>query len=122
MKPEELEKMLLEKSYLRGGTIEACVIIRMFLSHVHSEDWKNSEKIATYAHAGVSGQEFIKAVRTLMAFAIEQDDTLPRRWRSECRSSFLDIECKKHRNSLCVGEFNLADNSKEVCPYFEGQF
>lgn len=106
MKREELDFVLKHNQYLEGGTKEACVKVRDFLRHA-----KNSENQIHSELSCVNAEEFMEAVQTLMAFAFQQEDTIPERWK-------CDNDCHKISNLLCSGECNISDTAKKKCPFF----
>ena len=58
--------------------------------------------------------EFMDAVKTLMAFAFRQDDTIPEKWQ-------CDNDCRMVSNLLCPGECNkcnISKNADKMCPFF----
>ena len=72
MKREELEYILDSNHFLKGGTKEACVKAREFI--------ENSMNPGNQLHAPLScvkANEFVEAVKVLMAFAFKQEDTIP---------------------------------------------
>ena len=54
------------------------------------------------------------AVKTLMAAAFQQDDTIPERW-------YCDNDCRYTSNILCPGECNIRRDSKKLCPHYSGE-
>ena len=106
MKREELEYVLEHNNYLKGGTKEACVKAREFI--------KNSMNPGNQLHAPLScvkADEFVEAVKTLMAFAFRQEDTIPETWK-------CDNDCHRSSYFLCPGECNINKNSDKMCPFF----
>ena len=106
MKRTELDCVLKQNHYLAGGTKEACIKVRDFLSHA-----TNSENQIHSAHSCVTTDEFMDAVKTLMAFTFQQDDTVAEKWK-------CDNDCKKVSDILCPGECNISKNTDKVCPFF----
>ena len=106
MERKDLEYILKNGQFQKGGTKEACVKAREFI--------RNSMNPGNQLHAPLScvtADEFVEAVKTLMAFAYLQDDTIPEAW--EC-----DKDCKMTSDILCPGEFNIRKGSDKMCPYF----
>lgn len=85
MERKELEFILEKNHYLEGGTKEACVKARDFI--VNSINPGNQLQSPLSC---VKADEFIEAVKVLMAFACRQEDTIPETWK-------CDIDC--HMNS-----------------------
>ena len=106
MKKEELEMFFRQNEYLEGGTKEACVKTRVFL-----RDAKNPGNQLQSPSSCISANEFLEAVEVLMAFAYQQEDQIPERWR-------CDSDCRYANDSLCFGECNISKEAKELCPYF----
>ena len=103
---EELDFVLEWNHYLKGGTKEACVKVRQYLSYVINP--------GNQIHAPLScitADEFIEAVKTLMAFSFRQEDTIPERWN-------CDNDCCRVGDFLCQGECNIDPKSKNRCPFF----
>ena len=106
MERKELEWVLESNHYLKGGTKDACVKARDFI--VHSMNPGNQ------LHAPLScvrADEFVEAVRVLVAFAFMKEDTIPETW--EC-----DKDCKMTSCVICPGEFNIKKDANKICPYF----
>lgn len=106
MKREELEFILKSNRYLEGGTKEACVKVRNFLEYA-----KNPGNQLHSPMSCVTADEFVEAVKILMAFAFRQEDTIPERWR-------CDNDCRKVNSLLCPGECNISKTADKTCSYF----
>ena len=106
MERKELDFVLKQNHYLEGGTKEACVKVRDFLSHA-----TNPGNQIHSALSCVTADEFMDAVKTLMAFAFRQDDTIPEKWK-------CDNDCRMVSNLLCPGECNISKNADKMCPFF----
>lgn len=59
----------------------------------------------------VTSNEFMEAVKILMAFAFQQDDTIPEFWK-------CDNDCHMSSYLLCPGECNISKTAKKMCPFF----
>jgi len=103
---EELEFVLDWNHYLKGGTKEACVKARQFLNTVINPGNQLHSPLSC-----VSADEFVEAVKVLMAFAFSQEDTVPERWN-------CDNDCERAADYLCPGECNIDKKAKKQCPYF----
>ena len=72
MERKELKYILESSHFMKGGTKEACVKAREFI--------ENSMNPGNQLHAPLScvkANEFVEAVKVLMEFAFEQEDTIP---------------------------------------------
>lgn len=107
MKRNMLEFAVDSNNYFKGGTKEACVKIREFLKYVSI----NEDEFIISRNSCVSSEEFIDAVKTLIAYAFEREDEIPKTWH-------CDNDCYKISNILCPGECNIDKEAKELCPYF----
>jgi len=95
------------------GTKEACVIVREFL--------QTRPRIQAGLHSAVTTEEFLKAVKTLMAYSWENRE-------NDCVPEFYhcDNDCSNiQRCIFCPGEYQLAGKdekgmslSKKLCPHF----
>ena len=103
MKQEELEFILKSNRYLEGGTKEACIKVRDFLHHA-----KNPGNQLQSPMSCVTADEFAEAVKVLMEFAFEQEDTIPKKWKRE-------NDCKINYYS-CSEECILNKKPDKVCP------
>ncbi len=92
--------------YLEGGTKKACVIVRDFF-----RDVKDVAKVLQNKHSCVTANEFVDAVKALVAYAFSQEDTIPETWR-------CDSDCRMTSYLLCPGECNLNKKSEKQCPFF----
>ena len=107
MTKKELNELAERNNYIPGGTKQACLVVKEFLQHatpVGNGFYSTS--------SAVTADEFRKAVEVLMASAFQRDDEIPERW--ECES-----DCAKRSCLMCLGEFNVDNNSLEACPYYE---
>lgn len=109
MKQEELEFVLKQNEYLKGGTKEACIKARDFLFNA-----KNPGNQLQSPNSCVSANEFTKAVEVLMAFAFQQEDQIPERWH-------CDSDCQCVSYLLCFGECNISNEAEGLCPYFRDE-
>lgn len=109
MEREMLNFVLQDNHYIEGGTKEACIKVRDFL---HYAQLSGNKIIST--NTCVSAEEFEEAVKTLMAAAFQQDDTIPERW-------YCDNDCRYTSYILCPGECNIRKNSDKLCPHYSGE-
>ena len=106
MEKKDLEYVIKNGHFQTGGTKEACVKAREFI--------RNSMNPGNQLHAPLScvkADEFVEAVKTLMAFAYRQEDTIPETWT-------CDNDCRRSSSFLCPGECNIRQDSDKMCPYF----
>ena len=106
MERKELDSILAHNHYLKGGTKEACVKVRNFLNYA-----TNPGNQIHSALSCVTADEFMEAVKTLMAFAYRQEDSVPERWK-------CDSACRKTSSLLCPGECNISKTADKMCPFF----
>lgn len=106
MERKELDFVLAHNHYLEGGTKEACVKVRDFLHHA-----TNPGNQIHSALSCVTADEFMEAVKTLMAFAFQENDSIPERWK-------CDSDCRMNSSIFCLGECNISKTVDRMCPYF----
>lgn len=106
MKKEELDFVLESNKYLKGGTKEACIKAREIVANYINPGNQLHPLLTT-----TTVEEFVEAVKVLMAFAFSQPDTIPERW--DC-----DNDCKRVGDLLCPGECNLSKTETRICPFF----
>ena len=109
MEREMLNFVLRDNHYIEGGTKEACIKVRDFLHYAQL----SGNKIIS-ANTCVSAEEFAEAVKTLMASAFQQEDTIPERW-------YCDNDCRYTSYILCPGECNIRRDSSKLCPHYSGE-
>lgn len=108
MEKEMIDFMIKSNKYLSGGTKEACVKVREFL-HYSSTD---KDTVRTQGCSAVNAEEFVEAVKVLMASAFQREDEIPERWH-------CDSDCERITTCFfCKGEFNLNKESNKLCPFF----
>lgn len=101
---------------VQGGIKEACIIVREYL-----QNSRIYQTVISSSNSAVTTDEFVQAVKVLMAYSWQNraNDCIPERW--EC-----DIDCASIDSSIfCPGEFQIASKdekgrslSKTLCPYF----
>lgn len=106
MERKELDFVLKQNQCLEGGTKEACVKVRDFLQHA-----TNPGNQIHSALSCVTADEFMEAVKTLMAFAFQEEDAIPEKWQ-------CDSDCRRVSYLLCPGEFNISKTANKMCPFF----
>ena len=106
MNRKKLKSLIEEKSYLKGGTKEACLKAKEFLRGAICE-----ENTIQSTQMAVNADEFREAVKLLVAFASKHADEVPKRWT-------CDEDCKRIFEDICPGEFGIDKNSKNKCPFF----
>lgn len=106
MDRKELDFVLKQNQYLEGGTKEACVKVRDFLQHA-----TNPGNQIHSALSCVTADEFMEAVKTLMAFAFQEEDAIPEKWK-------CDSDCHRISSLLCPGECNISKDANKMCPFF----
>lgn len=99
MDRKEFDFVMEHNNYLKGGTKEACIKARDFLCNFNS------------GMSFVDVDEYKESVRTLIAFAFSQKDTVPERWS-------CDNDCHRLSDLICPGEFNMDNNSNKKCSFF----
>ncbi len=106
MERKELELVLKQNGYLEGGTKEACIKARVYLQSVINP----GNQIHSPA-CPVTADEFMAAVRVLMAAAASEQDRVPETW-------YCDNDCARTSKLLCPGELCINKESKKCCPFF----
>lgn len=107
MDKDQLEFVCKINQYLEGGTKEACVKIREFLKYA-----KKTENQIYSPLSCISNDEFIEAVKVLMASAFNKEDEVPETWN-------CDNDCRKVNYLLCPGECNIYKEASKMCPFYE---
>lgn len=115
MNQEDFERN--KKGYLKGGTKEACVTIREALISIRTHKGSIAPDSFSFGeNSTVSMEDFLEAVKTLMAFSYSQEDTIPERF--QC----VDADCKyNYHTTFCPGEFRLGNEAtleRKKCPYY----
>ena len=90
-----------------GGSKEACILAHEFLKNTTIINGK----IQTNDSSGVNVEEFIKAVRTLIAYSFPRDDQIPELWH-------CDSDCHYVNTIFCRGECQAVKGEEIRCPYF----
>lgn len=108
MTREELTSVLKQNDYFEGGTKEACIKAREFLRV--AINLENQISLPTTLSC-VTVDEFMNAVKTLIAFSYCQEDSVPEKWQ-------CDSNCHRNLNIPCPGEFNIDKSAKKMCPFY----
>lgn len=106
MEKNKLDFILKKNNFLKGGTKEACIKAREFIRYSSISNDGISSKLSC-----ISDEEFLKAVKVLIAFSFNKDDTIPETWS-------CDSDCKRISQDICPGECNIDKTSSKMCPYF----
>lgn len=106
MTREELNFVLKQNACLEDGTKQACIKIKKFIQDAHCTDTQINS-----LQSCVTIDEFMEAVKILVAFTFQQEDQVVRTW-------YCDNGCRRISNLLCPGECNVDKNSKTICPFF----
>lgn len=106
MERKELDSILKQNHYLEGGTKEACIKARDFLQHATNPGNQIHSSLSC-----VTADEFVEAVKILMLFAIQQEDTIPEKLK-------CDDVCRMVSSLLCPGECNISKTANKLCPFF----
>lgn len=72
MERKELDFVLEHNHYLKGGTKEACAKANVFLLYATNPGNQIHSPLSC-----VSADEFMESVKTLIAFASQQEDSIP---------------------------------------------
>lgn len=119
MKKRVVDYIIEQSDCIPNGSKEACIKVREYLKYLKLDKDNISSPICD-----VTNEEFIDAVKVLMAFAWQNKDKdcVPETWYCDnaCQNIDLDAICL-----FCNGEFQLAKKdeqgknlSKKLCPYF----
>ena len=106
MKQDELNLLLKQNNYLKGGTKEACIVARDFLRFASVSESKIRPLLSS-----VSPKEFAKAVSILIAYASQSVDTIPEKW-------YCDDSCQLSSFHTCPGNFAIDKDADRLCPYY----
>ena len=110
MNKTEMKCVLESNDFKTGGTKEACVKARDFLKYV-----EKSENGIISNNSCVSSEEFVEAVKTLIAYSFGKEDTVPKRW-------YCDNDCRYVHSSFCKGECNIDNSSLNLCPFYSQEW
>ena len=120
MKREKVDFTIKQNNCIPGGSKEACIKVREYLQNIK----QTQPEITVSSSCSVSNQEFVDAVKVLMAYAWQnrENDCLPDMW-------YCDNDCSNIDTCIfCPGEYQLAPKdengkslSKKLCPYFIDQ-
>ena len=100
---DELNFIMESNKYIYGGTKIASVITRNAIKNTESSEDGVSIIILT--------SEELKAIKTLVAGAMQNEDYLPERWH-------CDSDCQYIPNLLCHGECSVDKKSEKLCKFF----
>ena len=106
MERKELDSIIKDFNFQKGGTKEACLKAREYLLHMINPGNQLHSPLSC-----VKADEFVEAVKVLMAFAFRQEDTIPETWK-------CDNDCHRTSYFVCPGECNINNNSDKMCPFF----
>jgi len=106
MTREELDFVLKQNAYLEDGTRQACIKINEVIKNAHCTDNK-----IELLQSCVNIDEFMEAIKILVAFAFQQEDQTVKTW-------YCDSGCRRIYSLLCPGECNVSKNAKTICPFF----
>lgn len=109
MRRDELNLLLMQNDYLKGGTKEACVIAREFLRFASISESKIRPLCSS-----ISPKDFAKAVNILIAHASQSVDTIPERW-------YCDDSCQLSSLHTCPGNLAIDKDANKLCPYYKDE-
>ncbi len=109
MRRDELDLLLKQNDYLKGGIKEACIIAKEFLRFASVSESKIRPLLSP-----VSPKEFTKAVSILIAYASQSDDTIPEKW-------YCDDSCQLSSLLTCPGNFAIDKDADKICPYYKDE-
>ena len=106
MDRDQMKFTLEHMHYLKGGTKEACLKVRNFIQTAATI----GQTIQSPGSC-VRPEEFIDAVRLLLADCFQQKDRVPETWH-------CDNTCANITDFLCPGECCVNPRAQNLCPYF----
>ena len=101
MTKDELNFIIEDNQYLKGGTKEASLKVKDYVKKIQYIE----------SNSSIEFKEFLEFLNTLLAFTFPATDTIPERW-------YCDNDCKCSGFLMCPGEFNTDENSHKLCPYY----
>ena len=107
LKREQFDSMLEQEHCLKGGLKEACIKASHFIRYAAPI---GSDIIPT-PECCVRNDEFLEAVRLILAVAGEHEDVVPELW--DC-----DSDCIYSAKSACPGLFGCKYGSSKMCPHY----
>lgn len=106
MTREELDFVLKQNAYLEDGTKQACVKVKESIQNVRCTDNK-----IEILQSCVSIDEFMEAMRILVAFASQKKDQTVKTW-------YCDDDCRRISSLLCPGEGSISKDAETICPFY----
>lgn len=108
MDKQQLANTIKSSASWINGTKASCIKIRDFI-----ENAQITEKgIQTTDATCVTTEEFVEALKILMAYSYLRYDEIPIRWH--CKHN-----CKKKSDGICKGIFNVKDGYAIECPFYK---
>ena len=106
MKMRNIDRFIEDSKCIQGGTREACLKAREILSKgvVRKDSFYAS-------HSEVSVDEFIQAVRVLVALASNLPD-------EKVELYYCQGDCAMYYDKHCVGELTLSSSATKLCPHY----
>ena len=106
MKARNIDKFIEDSKCIQGGTKEACLKTREILSKgvVRKDNFYAS-------HSEVSMEEFLQAVKVLVAFASNLPD-------EKVELYYCQGDCARYYDKHCVGELTLSSCATKLCPHY----
>ena len=99
---DEIQFILTDNNYLKGGTKESAIKVKEFIKQIETIE----------SNSSIDYEEFLIAINTLLAFCFESNDKIPEKW-------YCDNDCVYSSSLICKGEFNIDKKSENLCPYYK---
>ena len=106
MERNKIFKFIEENHFKKGGTKEACTIAYDYLHYAATI----GSSIIAY-ESGIRNDEFLDAVKVLLAAVCNQEDTVPEGWLCE-------NDCVYSPNENCLGLAGINKESSRTCPFY----
>lgn len=107
MQRDQLEAILSDNNYLKGGTKEACIKIKETLNNCVNP---GNQLHPLLSCVGI--EEFVDAVEVLVASAYQKEDEIPKTWH-------CNMVCVLNKGKVCPGMHSVKKDSDQLCPFFK---
>ncbi len=104
---ENINQLIKENGCIHGGSKEAAIKVRAVLKNIS----RANENVLLLGRSGVDAEEFLEAVRKLIAYAEIGTDTKVELW-------YCETDCVRAPNPNCLYRQHTFSTGTKICPHY----
>ena len=104
---DKINELIKASNCIEGGSKEAAIKVRTVMKNISTAN----ENILLLGRSGVNAEDFLQAIRKLVAYAESHADTKVELW-------YCETDCVRSQNPNCPYRQFMVSNGDKICPHY----